>query len=43
MTLIGAGGFLVTAVSYILGIIGIFSNFSAVSNALSGFVTSFFK
>jgi len=41
-TLIGAGGFLVTVFSYILGIIGIFTNFSAVSQALAGFFSSFF-
>ena len=43
VTLIGTGGFLVTAFSYILGVIGIFTNFSAVGQALAGFITSFFR
>jgi len=37
ITLIGAGGFIVTAISYVLGIVKIFSNLPAIWDALSGF------
>ena len=40
--LIGTGGFLVTIGSYILGVIGLFSNLSAVSEALAGFFSNIF-
>ena len=36
------GSFSVTAISYVLGIIGIFSNFSTVVSMLSDFFSSFF-
>jgi len=42
LALIGTGGFIVTVFSYILGIIGMVSNWSAVSEALSGFFSSIF-
>jgi len=42
MSLIGIGGFLVSVVSYTMGIIGLFTNFDSAGAALSQFLGSFF-
>jgi hypothetical protein len=39
----GIGAFLVTAVSWVLGVVKIFENFPAISASLSNFVGSLFK
>ena len=41
-SLFGMGAFLVTAFSYVLGVIGIATNFSDITSMLSDFFSSFF-
>ena len=43
IALIGTGGFIVSAISYSLGVFKIITNFPAVSDALLGFFGSFFR